>query len=212
MSYFIDYTISEGNRKGSQKVLPCHLRSCFQVFGWSEWFAHIWFPHQLVGSPNNKAGQISRGVGGEQHQSWFIILALFYFLSSVQLGGLTFYFTMFFFFGWIAHSKISLILHTCLKVVRSFEFESGRSEQPKDQWFHWDLCVPVQSQQKCTSVQDCRSQELQYVSIMVNFYHFLSCFGGLSRDVDCHGSGFLHLVSNNLMHGPISLAGVKKQV
>lgn len=94
----------------------------------------------------------------------------------------------------------------------SFAFESGYAEQPTDQLFHWDSCVPGQSQQKCTSVKDFGSQELQCVSIMVSFYHFLACFGSLSRDVGCHGSGLLHLVSNSLMHGLISLAGVKKQI
>lgn len=83
-----------------------------------------------------------------------------------------------------------------MKAVYSFQCESGCSEQPTEQWFHWGWCVPVQPQQNWTSVQDCSSQELQYASVMVNFHHFLACFGNLSRDVGCQGSGLLHLVSN----------------
>lgn len=95
-----------------------------------------------------------------------------------------------------------LCIHLSLKVL----------VQSSQQLFHWDFCVPGQPQQKCTSVQDCGSQELQCVSVMVSFYHFLASFGSLSRHAGCHSSGLLHLVSNSLMHGLISLAGVKKQI
>lgn len=47
----------------------------------------------LVGSPSSKAEQTCRGANGEQHHRWFIILALFCFLSFVQLSGLIYYFS-----------------------------------------------------------------------------------------------------------------------
>lgn len=95
-----------------------------------------------------------------------------------------------FFFGWIALSQISLYskhpwefyVHSSLKVVvQSSQQTCCFSEM---------VCVPVQSQQKCTSVQDCRSQEVQRASFMASFHHFWHVLGACPVVLTAMALGF----------------------